>query len=224
MMLISIGQPLGSCSARQRAMRLRHRTPRGLRRAHPAYSSGAAEDHVNRPEVIERQMYPSSNLVADRLRELEGRGVIDRGKLPAPASSWVCELAAWARDLEPILLALGGWGMRVPLPPSGTLSATSVMLFLRSSARPDPGASRPPAVSNSATACGPSGPGPDNCVCSQANPPALTPPFAPIPQRSTPCSKPPGIRRRRLRRKCRRRGRPAGPSPTRAARSASGRR
>jgi hypothetical protein len=43
MMLISIGQPLGSCSARQRAMRLRYRT-------HPAYSSGAAEGHVNRPE------------------------------------------------------------------------------------------------------------------------------------------------------------------------------
>jgi DNA-binding HxlR family transcriptional regulator len=63
-------------------------------------------------------MYPSSNLVADRLRELEGRGVIDRGKLPALASSWVYELAAWARDLEPILLALGGWGMRVPLPPA----------------------------------------------------------------------------------------------------------
>jgi hypothetical protein len=37
------------------------------------------------------------------------------------------------------LLALGDWGARVPLPPPpATLSATSVMLFLRSSARPDP--------------------------------------------------------------------------------------
>jgi DNA-binding HxlR family transcriptional regulator len=81
----------------------------------------------------------SSNLIADRLRELEGRGVIDRRKLPAPASSWVYELTAWGRDLEPILLALGDWGIHVPLPPAGTtLSATSVVLFLRSSARPDP--------------------------------------------------------------------------------------
>jgi len=87
----------------------------------------------------------SSNLVADRLRELEGRGVIGRRKLPAPASSRVYELTEWGRELEPILLALGDWGMHVPLPPApATLSATSVVLFLRSSARPDPEA--PPAT------------------------------------------------------------------------------
>jgi DNA-binding HxlR family transcriptional regulator len=87
----------------------------------------------------------SSNLVADRLRELEGRGVISRRKLPAPASSWVYELTKWGQDLEPILLALGGWAIHVTLPPApSTLSATSVVLFLRSSARPDPQA--PPAT------------------------------------------------------------------------------
>jgi DNA-binding HxlR family transcriptional regulator len=88
-----------------------------------------------------RQALPkaSSNLVADRLRELEGRGVIRRRKLPAPAGSRVYELTEWGRELEPILLALGGWGLQVPLPPSpATLSATSVLLFLRGSARPDP--------------------------------------------------------------------------------------
>jgi len=80
----------------------------------------------------------SSNLVADRLRELEGRGVIHRRKLPAPAGSWVYELTEWGRDLEPILLALGGWGLHVALPPEPTtLSATSVLLFLRGSAHPD---------------------------------------------------------------------------------------
>jgi DNA-binding HxlR family transcriptional regulator len=31
----------------------------------------------------------SSNLVADRLRELDGHGVVRRRKLPAPAGSWV---------------------------------------------------------------------------------------------------------------------------------------
>jgi DNA-binding HxlR family transcriptional regulator len=86
----------------------------------------------------------SSNLITDRLRELAGRGVIRRRKLPAPASSWIYELTEWGRDLEPVLLALGGWAMNVPLPPAATLSATSVLLFLRGSAHPDPQA--PPAT------------------------------------------------------------------------------
>jgi DNA-binding HxlR family transcriptional regulator len=83
----------------------------------------------------------SSNLVADRLRELDGRGVVQRRKLAAPAGSWVYELTEWGRELEPIVLALGGWGLGVPLPPEPTtLSGTSVLLFLRGSARPDPAA------------------------------------------------------------------------------------
>jgi DNA-binding HxlR family transcriptional regulator len=87
----------------------------------------------------------SSNLVADRLRELDGRGVIRRRKLPPPAGSWVYELTDWGRELEPIVLALGDWGVRVPLAPGPTtLSATSVLLFLRGSAHPEP--DDPPAV------------------------------------------------------------------------------
>jgi DNA-binding HxlR family transcriptional regulator len=87
----------------------------------------------------------SSNLVADRLRELQGRGVVRRRKLAPPAGSWVYELTEWGRDLEPIVLALGRWGVRVPLPAGPiTLSATSVLIFLRASAHPDPQA--PPAT------------------------------------------------------------------------------
>lgn len=79
----------------------------------------------------------SSNLVADRLRELEGRGVVRRRKLAPPAGSRVYELTEWGRELEPIVLALGSWGIRAPLPPAPrTLSATSVLLFLRTSACP----------------------------------------------------------------------------------------
>jgi DNA-binding HxlR family transcriptional regulator len=82
----------------------------------------------------------SSNLVADRLRELEGHGVVRRHKLAAPAGSWVYELTDWGRELEPIVLALGGWGLRRPPPPQPTLSATSILLFLRGCAHPDPAA------------------------------------------------------------------------------------
>lgn len=87
----------------------------------------------------------SSNLLADRLRELDTRGVIHRRRLSPPAGSWVYELTGWGRELEPIVLALGSWGVRVPLPgPPATLSATSVLLYLRSAGRPDP--QSPPAV------------------------------------------------------------------------------
>jgi DNA-binding HxlR family transcriptional regulator len=81
----------------------------------------------------------SSNLVADRLRELEAHGVIERRRLPPPAASWVYELTPWGRELEPIVLALGNWGVRAAMPAEPTtLSATSVLLFLRTCARPDP--------------------------------------------------------------------------------------
>jgi DNA-binding HxlR family transcriptional regulator len=79
----------------------------------------------------------SSNLITDRLRELEVRGVIARRKLTPPAASWVYELTEWGRELEPILLALGGWGLRVPRAEGATVNATSMMLFLRGG-KPDP--------------------------------------------------------------------------------------
>ncbi len=83
----------------------------------------------------------SSNLIADRLRELESRGVIRRRRLPPPAGSSVYELTDWGAQLEPIVLALGDWAARVPLPPTETtLSATSVLLFLRGVIHPDPDA------------------------------------------------------------------------------------
>src|SRR5437870_5825746 len=81
----------------------------------------------------------SSNVVADRLRELEGRGVLRRRLLPAPAPSRVYELTDWGRELEPIVLALGEWGLQVPMPAGPTpLSATSVLIYLRSAGRLDP--------------------------------------------------------------------------------------
>jgi DNA-binding HxlR family transcriptional regulator len=81
----------------------------------------------------------SSNLVTDRLRELQRGGVVRRRKLAPPAGSWVYELTEWGQQLEPVVLALGGWGLRIPRPAEPfTLSATSVLLFLRGSVHPDP--------------------------------------------------------------------------------------
>jgi DNA-binding HxlR family transcriptional regulator len=83
----------------------------------------------------------STNVLSDRLRELEGRGVIQRRKLAPPAASWVYELTEWGREIEPILLALGGWGLNVDVPgPPTSLSGTSVLIFLRGCAQPDPDA------------------------------------------------------------------------------------
>ncbi|WP_410633974.1 winged helix-turn-helix transcriptional regulator [Amycolatopsis sp. cmx-4-83] len=78
----------------------------------------------------------SSNLVTDRLRELEAHGVVTRRKLPPPAGSTVYELTGRGRELEPVVLALGAWGGGLPRPPDAHLGTTSVLLFLRGGARP----------------------------------------------------------------------------------------
>lgn len=82
----------------------------------------------------------SSNLLADRLRELEHNGVIRRGQEPAHGAK-AYELTERGRTLEPVLRALGDWGLDAPQPPQPTaLSATSVLFFLQGAARPDPSA------------------------------------------------------------------------------------
>jgi DNA-binding HxlR family transcriptional regulator len=80
----------------------------------------------------------SSNVLADRLRELEANGVVRRGQ-GATEGQRAYELTERGRGLEPILVALGDWGLEVPQPPAPTsLSATSVLIFLRGAGRPDP--------------------------------------------------------------------------------------
>jgi DNA-binding HxlR family transcriptional regulator len=60
-----------------------------------------------------RQALPGmwTNLLADRLRHLESAGVVRRHEMPPPAARTVYELTERGRQLEPVLLALGGWGM-----------------------------------------------------------------------------------------------------------------
>jgi DNA-binding HxlR family transcriptional regulator/putative sterol carrier protein len=75
----------------------------------------------------------SPNILSERLRELEGAGVIRRRKLAPPAGSWVYELTEWGAELEPVVTGLGAWGARSPLPPAGSrIGVDSIVLALRS--------------------------------------------------------------------------------------------
>lgn len=77
--------------------------------------------------------HASSNILSERLRDLEQGGVIQRRKLPPPAASWVYELTEWGRELEPIVTKLGAWGARSPFPPeTQEIGADSIVLALRS--------------------------------------------------------------------------------------------
>jgi DNA-binding HxlR family transcriptional regulator/putative sterol carrier protein len=80
----------------------------------------------------------SPNVLAQRLRELERVGVVQRRRLPPPAGSRVYELTAWGRELEPIVLALGVWAVRSPsFPDDCPVGVDSVALALRSLFNPD---------------------------------------------------------------------------------------
>jgi DNA-binding HxlR family transcriptional regulator/putative sterol carrier protein len=52
-----------------------------------------------------------TNLLTARLKDLEGYGVVHRVTLPPPAASKVYELTELGRSLEPVIAALGGWGL-----------------------------------------------------------------------------------------------------------------
>ena len=74
----------------------------------------------------------SPNVLAQRLRELEGAGVVRRRKLPPPAASRVYELTEWGEELEPVIVSLGRWGVRSPSkPPDAALGVDSLILSFR---------------------------------------------------------------------------------------------
>ena len=52
----------------------------------------------------------ATNLLADRLRELEEVGVIEREEAPPPVATTLFKLTDRGRQLEPVLQALGRWG------------------------------------------------------------------------------------------------------------------
>jgi DNA-binding HxlR family transcriptional regulator len=58
-----------------------------------------------------------TNILASRLKELEGCGVIQRRTLPPPAASTVYELTEYGAGLREALYALARWGARTIGPP-----------------------------------------------------------------------------------------------------------
>jgi DNA-binding HxlR family transcriptional regulator/putative sterol carrier protein len=58
------------------------------------------------------------NVLAERLRTLEGAGVIGKRRLPPPAASTVYELTELGEGLRPVLAQLFQWGLRLTSSPS----------------------------------------------------------------------------------------------------------
>ena len=74
----------------------------------------------------------SPNVISQRLRDLEGVGIVRRRKLPPPATSRVYELTPWGEELEPVIVRLGRWGARSPSKPrDAALGVDSLVLSLR---------------------------------------------------------------------------------------------
>ena len=74
----------------------------------------------------------SPNVISQRLRDLEGVGIVRRRKLPPPAASRVYELTEWGEELEPVIVRLGRWGARSPTKPrDAALGVDSLVLSMR---------------------------------------------------------------------------------------------
>lgn len=74
----------------------------------------------------------SANVLAQRLSELEARGLVVRKKLPPPANVQVYEATEWGLEAEPIVQALGRWAARSPRhDPTLPISGVSILLSMR---------------------------------------------------------------------------------------------
>jgi len=88
-------------------------------------------------DLVEHLPGIGTNILAARLRDLEGHGVVARRTLPPPAASKVYELTDYGRELRPALRELALWGARSLGPPTAADE-----LFTDNVARDEPYASR----------------------------------------------------------------------------------
>lgn len=84
-----------------------------------------------------------TNLLADRLREMEIQGLVERVTLPPPAGSTVYRLTGAGAELETIVRAVGCWGARFmgPRRPDEHLSPGAYFVAIRERFRPERAAS-----------------------------------------------------------------------------------
>ncbi len=74
----------------------------------------------------------SSNILTNRLHDLEAGHVLIRDQLPPPVAAQVYRLTQWGAELEPLIMAIGAWAAKSPaLVPGKPMSAASVMLSFR---------------------------------------------------------------------------------------------
>jgi DNA-binding HxlR family transcriptional regulator len=80
-----------------------------------------------------------TNILTDRLKELEQAGVVQRRLLPRPAGGVVYDLTAYGRELEDVILRLGLWGARsLGQPrPGEVVTRDSLIVALRTIFRPE---------------------------------------------------------------------------------------
>jgi DNA-binding HxlR family transcriptional regulator len=74
----------------------------------------------------------SANVLTQRLQELEASGIVERSRLPPPASVQVYGLTEWGYEAEPIIQELGRWACRSPAhDPTLPVSGVSILLSFR---------------------------------------------------------------------------------------------
>jgi DNA-binding HxlR family transcriptional regulator len=73
------------------------------------------------------------DVLSQRLRDLEGQGIVRRAKLPPPAGARPAyELTEHGAALEPLILELGRWGSRTPFPDTDAeLGVDSAVIALK---------------------------------------------------------------------------------------------
>ncbi|HTU74549.1 MAG TPA: helix-turn-helix domain-containing protein [Trebonia sp.] len=86
----------------------------------------------------------ATNLLADRIRDLEAAGLVRREEAPPPVATTLVHLTQAGAELEPVLRALGWWGIRFMRQPADADEFRSqwlaypVEFFLRDHAPDDP--------------------------------------------------------------------------------------
>jgi DNA-binding HxlR family transcriptional regulator len=80
-----------------------------------------------------------TNVLSDRLKELEHAGVVRRRLLPRPAASVVYELTEYGSQLDDVVMRLGLWGAQSlgEPAPDEIITPDSMTIALRSTFRPE---------------------------------------------------------------------------------------